>query len=104
MRANVYVDALNLYYGCLKGTANRWLDLGALCRVGKLPFPAVEGDRTEAVQLLAIFGDVGGARQPQPRRRLGIPALVAGLHVDEEARGALGDVVGRDRGQHAAWP
>jgi uncharacterized LabA/DUF88 family protein len=32
MRTNVYIDALNLYYGCLKGTAYRWLDLGALCR------------------------------------------------------------------------
>lgn len=28
---NVYVDAFNLYYGCLKGTPHRWLDLGALC-------------------------------------------------------------------------
>jgi uncharacterized LabA/DUF88 family protein len=27
----VYVDAFNLYYGCLKGTPYRWLDLGALC-------------------------------------------------------------------------
>src|SRR5438132_14031288 len=31
-RANVYVDGFNLYYGCLKGTAFRWLDVGALCR------------------------------------------------------------------------
>lgn len=28
---NVYVDAFNLYYGCLKETPYRWLDLGALC-------------------------------------------------------------------------
>jgi uncharacterized LabA/DUF88 family protein len=32
MRTNVYVDAFNLYYGCLKGTPYRWLDLEALCR------------------------------------------------------------------------
>ena len=32
MRANVYVDAFNLYYGCLKGTPYRWLDLDAFCR------------------------------------------------------------------------
>jgi uncharacterized LabA/DUF88 family protein len=31
MRTNVYVDAFNLYYGCLKGTPYRWLDLAALC-------------------------------------------------------------------------
>lgn len=32
MKTNVYIDAFNLYYGCLKGTAYRWLDLDALCR------------------------------------------------------------------------
>lgn len=30
---NVYVDAFNLYYGCLKGTPYKWLDLDALCRL-----------------------------------------------------------------------
>jgi hypothetical protein len=30
MRTNVYVDAFNLYYGCLKGTPYRLLDLAAL--------------------------------------------------------------------------
>lgn len=32
MRANVYVDGFNLYYGCLQGTPYKWLDLDALCR------------------------------------------------------------------------
>jgi hypothetical protein len=32
MLTNVSVDAFNLYYGCLKGTPYRWLDLAALCR------------------------------------------------------------------------
>jgi hypothetical protein len=31
MATNIYVDAFNLYYGCLKRTPYRWLDLGALC-------------------------------------------------------------------------
>jgi hypothetical protein len=31
-RANFYVDGFNLYYGCLKGTAYKWLDLEALFR------------------------------------------------------------------------
>ncbi|MDQ6820360.1 MAG: NYN domain-containing protein [Actinomycetota bacterium] len=26
MRANIYVDAFNVYYGCLKGTSCKWLD------------------------------------------------------------------------------
>jgi hypothetical protein len=30
--AIVYVDGFNLYYGALKGTAYKWLDLPALCR------------------------------------------------------------------------
>jgi 6-hydroxy-3-succinoylpyridine 3-monooxygenase len=28
MATTVYVDAFNLYYGCLRGTPYRWLDLG----------------------------------------------------------------------------
>lgn len=32
MRTFVYVDAFNLYYGCLKGTPYRWLDLERLAR------------------------------------------------------------------------
>ena len=31
MIANVYVDGFNLYYGCLKDTPYRWLDLAKLC-------------------------------------------------------------------------
>lgn len=31
MRTNVYVDGFNLYYGCLKETPYRWLDLRRLC-------------------------------------------------------------------------
>src|SRR5207247_721364 len=33
VRTNVYIDAFNLYYGCLKGTPYKWLDLEALCRI-----------------------------------------------------------------------
>lgn len=33
MAANVYVDAFNLYYGCLRGTPYKWLDLAELCRL-----------------------------------------------------------------------
>lgn len=30
MRTNVYVDGFNLYFGCVKGTPYRWLDLARL--------------------------------------------------------------------------
>lgn len=32
MRANIYVDAFNLYYGSLRGTPYKWLDLDAFAR------------------------------------------------------------------------
>ena len=31
-RVNIYVDGFNFYYGCLRGTPYRWLDLGAFFR------------------------------------------------------------------------
>jgi hypothetical protein len=31
LRTIAYVDGFNLYYGCLKDSAERWLDVGALC-------------------------------------------------------------------------
>lgn len=33
MKTIVYVDGFNLYYGALRKTAYRWLDLAALCRL-----------------------------------------------------------------------
>jgi uncharacterized LabA/DUF88 family protein len=30
-KTNVYIDGFNLYYGAVKGTPYRWLDLSALC-------------------------------------------------------------------------
>jgi hypothetical protein len=29
---NFYIDGFNLYYGCLKGSPYKWLDLDALAR------------------------------------------------------------------------
>ena len=31
MKTNVYIDGFNLYYGAVKGTPHKWLDLAALC-------------------------------------------------------------------------
>jgi hypothetical protein len=33
LRANIYVDGFNLYYGALKNTPYRWLDIAKLCRI-----------------------------------------------------------------------
>ena len=32
IQTNVYVDGFNLYYGCLKGTRYKWLNVAELCR------------------------------------------------------------------------
>jgi hypothetical protein len=37
MITNFYIDAFNLYYGCLKNTAHKWLNLETCCQ---LHFPA----------------------------------------------------------------
>jgi uncharacterized LabA/DUF88 family protein len=33
MKTNVYIDGFNLYYGCLKNSPHRWLNLAELCRL-----------------------------------------------------------------------
>jgi hypothetical protein len=33
VQTNVYIDAFNLYYGCLRKTPYRWLDLAKLCQL-----------------------------------------------------------------------
>jgi uncharacterized LabA/DUF88 family protein len=33
LKANIYVDGFNLYYGALKNTPYRWLDIAKLCRL-----------------------------------------------------------------------
>jgi hypothetical protein len=45
MKTNFYVDAFNLYYGSLKGTPDRWLDLDALFRA---VFPKNQVNRIRA--------------------------------------------------------
>ncbi|KAJ3080791.1 hypothetical protein HK102_002812 [Quaeritorhiza haematococci] len=37
MRTNVYIDGFNLYYGCLKGSPHKWLDLAAFCQASFPP-------------------------------------------------------------------
>jgi hypothetical protein len=37
MKTNVYIDGFNLYYGCLKGTPHKWLNLAAFCQASFPP-------------------------------------------------------------------
>lgn len=40
LRTTVYIDGYNLYYGCLRGTAHKWLDLSVLFEQWVLPSSA----------------------------------------------------------------
>ena len=52
MRFNVYVDGFNLYYGALRGTPYRWLDLCAFAR--KLLRPGDELNRLRYFSALVM--------------------------------------------------
>lgn len=56
MKTNVYVDAFNLYYGCLKGTPYRWLDIAELCRQ-ELPANTLNRIRCFTARVSARPGD-----------------------------------------------
>jgi NYN domain len=61
MLTNVYVDAFNLYYGCLKGTSYRWLDLDAFC------WQLLPRDRIHRIRYFTalVSGRPGDVQQPQ---------------------------------------
>ena len=61
MRTYVYVDAFNLYYGCLRNTPYRWLNLEAFCR-RMLP--------TNDVQRIKYFTARVSARRNDPGQPL----------------------------------
>jgi hypothetical protein len=70
VRTIVYVDAFNLYYGCLRGSPYKWLDLVALCRV-LLPKHRVECIR----YFTARVGARPGAAGQPTRQQLYLRAL-----------------------------
>jgi NYN domain len=76
MRANVYVDAFNLYYGCLRGTPYRWLDLDAFCR------QLLPQDRVHRIRYFTalVSGRSGDRQQPQ-RQQVYLRALQTIPHL-----------------------
>lgn len=72
VNTNVYVDAFNLYYGCLKQTGHRWLDLAALAQA-ILPKHQIGRIRYFTALVSTIPGDGDGA-QPQ-RQQMYLRAL-----------------------------
>lgn len=61
MRTNVYIDAFNLYYGCLRRTPFKWLDVAALSRV-LLP--------RDAIQRIKYFTAIVEAHPNDPSQRV----------------------------------
>jgi hypothetical protein len=58
-KANIYVDGFNLYYGALRGTSYKWLDLDALfCRL--LPSYEIHRIRYFTARISARPGDPDG--------------------------------------------
>lgn len=55
----VYIDGFNLFYGCLKGSAYKWLDLEALCR-RLLP--------SDDIQRIRYFTAIVEARDDDPQK------------------------------------
>lgn len=71
MATHVYIDGFNLYYGCLKGSPYRWLDLEALC-ARLLPQDDVTRVRYFTARVKDRPNDVGAAsRQRVYLRALG---------------------------------
>lgn len=61
LKTNVYVDGFNFYYGCIRGTPWRWLDLEKLCR---LLLPSHEINRIRYFTAL-VNARPDDANQPQ---------------------------------------
>ena len=73
---NVYIDGFNLYYGALKGTPYKWLDLDALCR-RLLPKHELGHIRYSTAIVAARPQDPSGP----DRQRVYLRALVTMPHV-----------------------
>ena len=56
MITNIYVDTFNLYYGLLKGSPYRWLDLQKLCQT-ELPTNQINRIRCFSARVISRPGD-----------------------------------------------
>lgn len=64
MRTRVYIDGFNLYFGCLKRTPYKWLDIHALCRL-LLPENQIDLVRYFTARIGARPNDPAQARRQQ---------------------------------------
>lgn len=83
MRTSVYVDGFNLYFGALKGTPHKWLDIQALCKYLLKPENKVG---TIKYFTANVSGTVGDPDKPL-HQQLYIRALMASCPALEVIRG-----------------
>lgn len=81
MKTNIYVDGFNLYYGCLKDTPYRWLDLAKMSRAVLRPEHEINRIRYFTAKVQPTPDD---ASKPT-RQNLYLRALrtIAGLTIHE---------------------
>lgn len=82
MITNVYVDAFNLYYGCLKGTPYRWLDILKLCRL-LLPSNQFNRLRVFAARVAARPGDPSQPERQQTYFRALLTTPDLSIHLGQ---------------------
>lgn len=76
MATGVYIDGLNLYYGALRGTSFKWLDLEKLTRL-LLPADEIAFIRYFSARINARYGESeNAARQSAYLRALQINPLI----------------------------
>jgi uncharacterized LabA/DUF88 family protein len=78
-RTWVYVDGFNLYYGALKGTGHRWLDIAAFCRL-LLPRNDVRRIKYFTARVTSRPGSPGGAQRQQTYLRAVATSADVELH------------------------
>lgn len=93
-RVNVYVDGFNLYYGSLKGTHYKWLDLSALAD-HLLPQEMVKRVRYFSARVTGIRDPGAPARQE---------SYLRAVRMDPRITVHLGTFLSNDRSMHLARP
>ena len=88
-RVCVYIDGFNLYYGCLKRTPYKWLNLAQLC-TRMLP--------NDEIQHVACYTARVSARPHNPSAPADQQGYLRALRSIPKPRGETGSMVG----QHAS--
>ena len=55
LRTRVYIDGYNFYYGCLKGTSHKWLDLVKLFKDKILPSITAQPNGAQRVSKIWVY-------------------------------------------------